>query len=70
MSWLKLLIYRERNNTLERNLPNLQFALQQQRLALEDIQTYLADRDKHMQEEVAMILGHVTSTCHTEIEGD
>ena len=55
---------------LERNLPNLQFALQQQRLALEDIQTYIADRDKHMQEEIAMVLGHVRSSCELEMQGE
>lgn len=59
---------KERNNALERNLPNLKFALQQQKLALEDIQTYIADRDKQMQEEIAIILGHVKSSCELEVQ--
>ena len=64
-----IVYFRERNNALERNLPNLKFALQQQKLALEDIQTYIADRDKQMQEEMAIILGHVKSSCELEVQG-
>ena len=64
-----IVYFRERNNALERNLPNLKFALQQQKLALEDIQTYIADRDKQMQEEIAIILGHVKSSCELEVQG-
>ena len=61
--------YRERNNALERNLPNLKFALHQQRLALEDIQSYIAERDKQMQEEMSLLLGHVKSSCELELQG-
>lgn len=61
--------FRDRNNQLERTLPNLKHALHLQKLAIEDIHSFVESRDTQMKDEINILLSHVRSTCDNEIKG-
>ncbi|KAL4220874.1 Leucine glutamate and lysine-rich protein 1 [Mactra antiquata] len=59
---------KERNNQLERTLPNLKHALHQQKLAIEDIHTFVEKRNTQMKDEINILLSHIRTTCDKEIK--
>ncbi|XP_060599548.1 myosin-2 heavy chain-like isoform X2 [Ruditapes philippinarum] len=59
---------KERNNHLERTLPNLKSALHSQKMSLSEIHTFMEKRDVQMKEELSILLSHVKSTCDSEIK--
>ncbi|XP_053379441.1 restin homolog isoform X2 [Mercenaria mercenaria] len=59
---------KERNNHLERTLPNLKSALHAQKMSLNEIHLFMEQRDAQMKEELSILLSHVRSTCENEIK--
>lgn len=57
---------KDRNNELERVLPNLKSALHQQKIALEDIHGFVEKRDLQMKEELSILLSHIKLSCENE----
>ncbi|XP_052213981.1 uncharacterized protein LOC127832519 isoform X2 [Dreissena polymorpha] len=59
---------KDRNNQLERALPRLRSTLHQQKAAIEEIHSFIEQRDTQMKEEMDVLLSHIRNTCDMEMK--